>query len=102
MVIYQADTEAAQARAKEVAEIAQIRAQRIAEHAKLQYRRGTLEEVHARGFDLSIEIENAKKLEADVEKLAYPDDDKSESFSGSESAEDTDDGDATPGDDQDT
>lgn len=102
VVIYRADPEAAQAWAREVVEAAQVRTIRVVEHAKIQFRRETLEEIHARGFDLSIEIESAKKLKAETKKLAYPDDDDSESLSRSESVEDLEDGDAAPEGDQDT
>ncbi|XP_070004419.1 uncharacterized protein [Nicotiana sylvestris] len=113
VAIYQADVEAAQIRAKEVAEATQIRAKEVfeaaqvqaegvVEHAKCQSRRETLEEIHARGFDLTTEIENAKELEVEARKLAYPDDDDDESGSLSEfgSREDTDGGDVSPEDDQ--
>lgn len=57
VAIYKADTEAAQVRAKDVIE-----------YTKWQSRREALEEIHARGFDLSAEIEIAKELEAEAKK----------------------------------
>ena len=87
VAVYRSDAEAAQVRAKEVAEAAQARANWVAEHAKCQSRRETLEEIHARGFDLTAEIENAKELEAEARVLAFPDDDDSGSMSGSERRE---------------
>ncbi|XP_070032573.1 uncharacterized protein [Nicotiana tomentosiformis] len=83
--IYRSDSEAAQVRAKEVAEAAQAREIWVVEHAKCQTRRGTLEDIHARGFDLSAEIKDAKELEAKARVLAFPDDDDTGSMSGSES-----------------
>ncbi|XP_070049938.1 uncharacterized protein [Nicotiana tomentosiformis] len=56
VVVYQSNIKAAQVRAKEVAEAAQDRANWVVEHAKCQSRRETLEEIHARGFDLTVEI----------------------------------------------
>ncbi|XP_070040124.1 uncharacterized protein [Nicotiana tomentosiformis] len=85
MAIYRSDAEAAQVRVKEVAEASQARENWVAEHAKYQSRRETLEEIHARGFDLTAEIENAKELEAEARVLAFPDDDDTKSMSGSES-----------------
>ncbi|XP_070035964.1 uncharacterized protein [Nicotiana tomentosiformis] len=85
VAVYRYDVEAAQVRAKDVAEAAQARANWVAEHAKFQSRRETLEEIHARGFALSVEIENAKELEAEAKVLAFPDDDDIGSMSGSES-----------------
>lgn len=48
---------------------------------KWQSRKGVLEEVHARGFDLSAKIENAKRIAAKAKKLADPEDE--EGFEGS-------------------
>ncbi|XP_070055209.1 uncharacterized protein [Nicotiana tomentosiformis] len=76
VVVYRSDVEAAQVRAKEVAEATQARANWVAEHAKCQSRREALEEIHARGFDLTAEIERAKELEAEAGVLAFPDDDE--------------------------
>ncbi|XP_019256719.1 PREDICTED: uncharacterized protein LOC109235182 [Nicotiana attenuata] len=64
VAVYKADAEGAQARAKD-----------IFEYAKRQSRRETLEEIHAHGFDLSTEIENAKELEDEARRLACPQDD---------------------------
>ncbi|XP_070050172.1 uncharacterized protein [Nicotiana tomentosiformis] len=99
VAIYWSDAEAAQVRAKEVTEAAQARANWVVEHAKCQSRRETLEEIHARGFDLTAEIENAKELEAEASVLAFPDDDDSLCVSGFESGEGLERKDATPGDD---
>ncbi|XP_070035537.1 uncharacterized protein [Nicotiana tomentosiformis] len=46
-----------------------------AETSNPQSRRETLEEIHARGFDLTEEIKRDKELEADAEALASDDDD---------------------------
>ncbi|XP_019263498.1 PREDICTED: filament-like plant protein [Nicotiana attenuata] len=74
VAIYRADAEAEAApiRAKEVAEAAQVRVKGVAEKAKYQSRKETLEEIHAQGFDLTTEIENARELEAEARKLAFP------------------------------
>ncbi|XP_070019445.1 uncharacterized protein [Nicotiana sylvestris] len=89
VVIYRADAEAANARSKETFDVAQVRLSRVVEHAKCQYRRETLEDIHARGFDLTVDIENAKMLETEAEALLSYNDD-SGSASGSESGEDED------------
>ncbi|XP_070020854.1 uncharacterized protein [Nicotiana sylvestris] len=82
------------------AEVAQVRAKDIVEHAKWQSRREALEDIHARGFDLSIEIESAKELEAIAKKLAYPEDDEeSEDLGESEGGGDPDGDKAAPGED---
>ncbi|XP_070040563.1 uncharacterized protein [Nicotiana tomentosiformis] len=85
VAVYRSDAEAAQVREKEVVEATQVRENWVAEYAKCQSRRETLEEIHARNFDLSAEIENAKELEAEARVLAFPDDDDTGSTSGSES-----------------
>ncbi|XP_070036068.1 kinesin-like protein KIN-7O [Nicotiana tomentosiformis] len=83
VAVYRSDAKAAQVRAKEVTEAAQAQENWVAEHAKCQSRRETLEEIHARGFDLIAEIEKAKELEAETRGLAFPDDDDTGSTSGS-------------------
>ncbi|XP_019236075.1 PREDICTED: uncharacterized protein LOC109216382 [Nicotiana attenuata] len=88
VAVYKADAEAAQVRAKD-----------IIEHAKRQSRREALEKIHAQGFDLSHEIENAKGLKAEAEKLAYLEDDiDSEDLGESEGGGDPE-RDAAPGED---
>ncbi|XP_019237444.1 PREDICTED: uncharacterized protein LOC109217636 [Nicotiana attenuata] len=87
VAVYRADAEAANAQAKEISDAAQVRSSCVAEHAKCQSRRETLEEIHARGFDLSADIENAKVLEAEA-KAFLSDDDDAGSASGSENGED--------------
>ncbi|XP_070054405.1 uncharacterized protein [Nicotiana tomentosiformis] len=54
---------------------AKYNAEKVAELAKCHFRRETLEEIHARGFDLAEEIKRAKELEADAEALASDGDD---------------------------
>ncbi|XP_070047149.1 uncharacterized protein [Nicotiana tomentosiformis] len=83
VAVYRSDAEAAQVRAKEVAEAAQARANWI----------------HARGFDLTAEIENAKELEDEARVLAFSDDNDSRSMSGSESGEGLESEDAALGED---
>ncbi|XP_070031797.1 uncharacterized protein [Nicotiana tomentosiformis] len=85
VAVYRADAEAAQVQAREAIESADSRAHWVAELAKCRSRRETLEEIHARGFDLAEEIKRAKELEADTEALVSDcDDDDDESKSGSE------------------
>ncbi|XP_070010558.1 uncharacterized protein [Nicotiana sylvestris] len=87
VAVYRADAKASNARAKEIFDAAQVRLSRAVEHAKCQSRRETLEKVHARGFDHTAVIKNAKVLEAEAEAL-LSDDDDSGIVSGSESGED--------------
>jgi len=60
------------------AEPAQDLVKNLIEHMKWQSRREALEEVHAQGFYLSVEIEDAKVLEVEARKLAYPEEEDSE------------------------
>ncbi|XP_070045025.1 uncharacterized protein [Nicotiana tomentosiformis] len=69
IAVYRADPEAAQMEAREAADTSDTRAYWVAELAKCRSRRETLEDVHARGFDLVEEIKKAKELEAEVEAL---------------------------------
>ncbi|XP_070031587.1 uncharacterized protein [Nicotiana tomentosiformis] len=85
---YRADAEAANTRAKKIYDVADVRLSRVADYARRQSRRETFEEVHARGFDLSADIENAKILEDEVGALLSDDED---SATGSESGGDEDD-----------
>ncbi|XP_070046226.1 uncharacterized protein [Nicotiana tomentosiformis] len=96
VAVYQADAEAAQVQAREAAETAKTRAHWIAELAKCQSRRETLEEIHARGFDLTDEIVKAKENESDARALVSDDDDDDGSKSGSENGEDLDGEEAAP------
>ncbi|XP_070048459.1 uncharacterized protein [Nicotiana tomentosiformis] len=93
IAVYRADAEAAQVEAREAAKIADARDHWVAELVKCRSRRETLEEIHARGFDLTEEVRKAKELEAEVEALASDDDDDDNddgSKSGSEGGEDLD------------
>ncbi|XP_070054026.1 MAR-binding filament-like protein 1-1 [Nicotiana tomentosiformis] len=91
VAIYKADAEVAQVQAREAAESADGRAHWVAELAKYRSRRETLEEIHARGFDLTEEIKMAKELEADAEALVSDDDDDDDgSKSGSENGGESD------------
>ncbi|XP_070047275.1 uncharacterized protein [Nicotiana tomentosiformis] len=108
VAVNRADAEAAHVQAREAAEIANTRAHWVAELAKCRSQRETLEEIHARGFDLTEEIKRAKDLEADVEDLASDDDDDDDydsddgSKSGSESGEEPDGEETAPIDNQET
>ncbi|XP_070049861.1 uncharacterized protein [Nicotiana tomentosiformis] len=64
---YKANVEAAQGRLKD-----------IIDYEKRQLRREALEDIHARGFALSAEIETAKGLKAEAKKLAYPEEEEEE------------------------
>ena len=66
---------------------AEVRLSRVAEHARRQSRRETLEEVHARGFDLTDDIKSAKVLEDEVGVFFS---DNEDSGSGSENGGDED------------
>ncbi|XP_070032868.1 uncharacterized protein [Nicotiana tomentosiformis] len=98
VAIYRADAEAAQIQAREAAESADSRAHWVAELAKCRSRRETLEEIHARGFDLAEEIKRAKELEADAEALVSDgDDDDDGSKSGSKNGGEPDKEETAPG-----
>ncbi|XP_070051337.1 uncharacterized protein [Nicotiana tomentosiformis] len=103
---YRADAEAAQIQAREASEVTNTRAYWVAELAKCRSRRETLEEIYARGFDLTKEIKRAKELEADAEALVSDDDDNDDDDDGSksrsESREEPDGEKTTPGDNQET
>ncbi|XP_070040816.1 uncharacterized protein [Nicotiana tomentosiformis] len=75
IAVYRADAEAAQMEAREAADTADSQEHWVAELAKCRSRRETLEEIHARGFDLAEEIKRGKELEVDAEALASDDDD---------------------------
>ncbi|XP_070050788.1 uncharacterized protein [Nicotiana tomentosiformis] len=101
VAVYWADAEAAQVKVREAAETAQNRAYWIVELAKCQSRRETLEEIHARGFDLADEIKKAREHETEAATLASDDDDDDdESKRGSESGEDLDGEETSPGENQ--
>nr|XP_009773256.1 PREDICTED: uncharacterized protein LOC104223501 [Nicotiana sylvestris] len=86
---YRADTEASNTRAKEISIAAEVRLSYALDHARRQSRRNTLEEVHARGLDLSADIEKAKTSEDESTTLLSNDED---STSGSDSEGDKDEG----------
>ncbi|XP_070055531.1 KNR4/SMI1 homolog [Nicotiana tomentosiformis] len=102
VAIYRADAEAAQVEEKKAAETAQTRAYWVGELAKCQSRRETLEEIHARGFDLTEEMKKVIELEADARALDFDDDDDDGSKSGSESREEPDGEETSPGDNRET
>ncbi|XP_070042784.1 uncharacterized protein [Nicotiana tomentosiformis] len=97
VAVYQADAKAALVQAREAVETANTRAHWVAELAKCHSQRETLEEIHARGFDLTEEIKRAKALEANAEALVSNDDDDG-SKSGSESGVEPDGEETAPGD----
>lgn len=61
-------------RYKADADTAQGHLKNIVEYVKWHSWREALQEVHARGFDLSVEIKSTKGLEAKDKKLSYPKD----------------------------
>lgn len=71
VVVHLRDTEAAQTELREAVD----REKRSIDLARCQSRRETLEEIHARGFDLNEEIAQAKADEADARFLISSDDD---------------------------
>ncbi|XP_070046045.1 uncharacterized protein [Nicotiana tomentosiformis] len=101
VAVYRPDAEAAQVQAREADETANTRAHWVAELAKCRSRRETLEEIHARGFDLTEEIKKAKELEDDAEALASDDDDDGSKY-GSKSGEEPDGEETAPEDNQET
>nr|XP_033515272.1 uncharacterized protein LOC117279777 [Nicotiana tomentosiformis] len=74
MAQYKADVEASETRLKTKAK-----------YMKLLSRRETLEEIQARGFDLSVKIEEAKRLKAEKKELY-----EAEGSKGSEGSEGSD------------
>ncbi|XP_070054497.1 rRNA-processing protein EFG1-like [Nicotiana tomentosiformis] len=107
VAVYRADAEAAQVQAREAAETANTRAHWVAELAKCRSRRDILEEIYARGFDLTEEIKRAKELEADAEALVSDDDNDNDDDddgrkSRSESGEEPEVEETAPGDNQET
>ncbi|XP_070020780.1 tropomyosin-like [Nicotiana sylvestris] len=85
---YKADVEAAEACLKT-----------NAEYIRRLSRRETLKEIHARGFDLLSEIEEAKKLEVEAKKLSETE--GAEDSEGSEESEGSNDSGAESGPDED-
>ncbi|XP_070045897.1 uncharacterized protein [Nicotiana tomentosiformis] len=83
--MYRTDAEAAQMEEREEVDIADTRAHWNAELAKCRSQRDTLEEIHARGFDLTEEIKKAKELKAEAEALASDGDDDDDNGSKSRS-----------------
>ncbi|XP_070040208.1 MAR-binding filament-like protein 1-1 [Nicotiana tomentosiformis] len=65
------------------AEAARDRLKDIVEYEKCQSQSEALEEIHARGFVLSAEIETAKVLEAEAKKLSYPEEEEKKDSEGS-------------------
>ncbi|XP_070045433.1 uncharacterized protein [Nicotiana tomentosiformis] len=56
VAVYRADAEATQVHTREAVEAARARAHWVAEHAKCRSQMETLEEIYARGFDLTEDI----------------------------------------------
>ncbi|XP_070029655.1 uncharacterized protein [Nicotiana sylvestris] len=71
---YRADAEAANIGAKEISIAAEVKLSCVLDHARQQFRRETLKEVHARGFNLSANIERAKTLEEEAATLLSDED----------------------------
>ncbi|XP_016490783.1 uncharacterized protein LOC107810508 [Nicotiana tabacum] len=80
-------------------EAIQAQAKSMVDHARWEARREALEGVHAQGFDILAEIENAKVEEARARKLAFPEE-YFKSLTESEGGEDPEDEDATSDEDQ--
>ncbi|XP_019246642.1 PREDICTED: uncharacterized protein LOC109226311 [Nicotiana attenuata] len=77
---YRADAKAANTRAQEISITAEVKLSCALYHARWQSRREPLEEVHARGFDLSADIERAKTLEEEAAVLLSDDEDSASGF----------------------
>ncbi|XP_070025613.1 uncharacterized protein [Nicotiana sylvestris] len=60
---YREDAAAANTQAREISEEAELKLAHALAHARLKSRRQAFKKVHAKGFDLSAEIEEAKALE---------------------------------------
>nr|XP_016493963.1 PREDICTED: protein CROWDED NUCLEI 4-like [Nicotiana tabacum] len=84
---YRDDAEASNTRVEKISIAAEVKLSCALNHAIRQTRRETLDEVHARGFDLSADIEKAKTLEEEAAALLSDDED---SASGYESGGDED------------
>ncbi|XP_070007474.1 uncharacterized protein [Nicotiana sylvestris] len=82
---YRADAEAAKTWTKEISIAVEVKLPCDLGYARRQSRRQTLEEVHARGFDLSADIDKAKTLEEEAAALLS---DNGDLASGSESGGD--------------
>ncbi|XP_019256432.1 PREDICTED: centrosomal protein of 63 kDa-like [Nicotiana attenuata] len=87
MSSYRTDAAAANARVREILATTELKLSCTVNNARLESRKKTLEEVHAKGFDLSTEIEKVKALEKEAAALLSTDED---SVSDSESGEDED------------
>nr|XP_016505606.1 PREDICTED: uncharacterized protein LOC107823479 [Nicotiana tabacum] len=96
VVVVKAEVDERVDKYKADAEAAQDFVENTVEHMKWQSRREAVEEVHARGFDLSAEIKDAKVLEAMARKLADPEEEDSEDSGESEGGGDPDGDDAAP------
>ncbi|XP_070017264.1 uncharacterized protein [Nicotiana sylvestris] len=72
---------------REISATAELNLSCAVTHARLESRRQTLEEVHAKGFVLSAKIEKVKALEEEAVTLLYTDEDSVSDF---ESGEDED------------
>ncbi|XP_070013426.1 uncharacterized protein [Nicotiana sylvestris] len=86
---YRADAKADNAQEKEIFAAVKVKLSYALEHARRHSRRETLEEVHARGFNLSVDIEKANTSEEEAATLLSNDED-SASGSGSGGDEDKD------------
>lgn len=86
---YREDVAVTNARAKKLSEEVELELTRFLEHARFISRRKALEDVRARGIDLSNEIKRVKALEEESAALLSSDDGSaSGSSSGSEDDED--------------
>nr|XP_016435406.1 PREDICTED: myosin heavy chain, embryonic smooth muscle isoform-like [Nicotiana tabacum] len=72
--VTKADADEMVAQYKADAEETQDQLKDITEYVRWQSQREALEEIHARGFDLSSEFKSAMGFEAKTKKLAYPED----------------------------
>ncbi|XP_019224774.1 PREDICTED: uncharacterized protein LOC109206408 [Nicotiana attenuata] len=77
---YRADAEAANIRAQEISTATEVKWSCGLDHARRQSRRETLEEVHARGFNLSADIEEAKTLEEEAAAFLSDNEDSTSGF----------------------
>ncbi|XP_070003238.1 uncharacterized protein [Nicotiana sylvestris] len=75
MASYRADAEAANAWAREISSTVEAKLSNTLDHARRQSRRMTLEEIHARSFDLSADIEAERILEEEAASMLSDEDD---------------------------
>ncbi|XP_070021405.1 uncharacterized protein [Nicotiana sylvestris] len=80
MASYRADAKATNAREREISSTTEVKLASALDHVRRQSRRMTLEEILARDFDLSADIEAEKALEEEATVLLTDEDDSASAF----------------------